>query len=44
MKRFLQAGEIVATHGLKGEIKVLPWADGPEFLLEFDNIYLDGTS
>lgn len=43
MKRFLQAGEIVATHGLKGEVKILPWADGPEFLLEFDHIYLDGA-
>lgn len=43
MEQFLEAGQIVATHGVRGELKVLPWADGPEFLLEFDHIYLDGT-
>lgn len=40
MKQFLQAGEIVATHGLRGEVKILPWADDPEFLLEFDRLYV----
>lgn len=39
-KQFLQAGEIVSTHGIHGEIKILPWADSPEFLLKFDKIYL----
>ena len=34
MEQFLEAGQIVATHGVRGELKVLPWADGPEFLLE----------
>ena len=43
MEQFLEAGQIVATHGVRGELKVLPWADGPEFLLEFDHIYLDGA-
>lgn len=43
MERYLEAGKIVATHGVHGEIKVLPWADGPEFLLEFPHIYIDGT-
>lgn len=42
MERYLEAGLIVATHGVRGEIKILPWADGPEFLLEFDNIYVNG--
>lgn len=42
MERYLEAGLIVATHGVRGEIKVLPWADGPEFLLEFDHIYVNG--
>jgi len=44
MERYLEAGLIVATHGVRGEIKVLPWADGPEFLLEFDHIYVNGKS
>ncbi len=40
---FLQSGEIVTTHGVRGEMKVLPWADGPEFLLDFDRVRIDGT-
>ena len=27
---------------MQGEVKILPWADGPEFLLQFDTFYLDG--
>lgn len=41
-ERFLDAGEIVNTHGIRGEVKILPWADGPEFLTEFDILYIDG--
>ncbi len=33
---FVEAGEIVNTHGLAGELKVLPWLDGPEDLCGFD--------
>ena len=43
MKRsYLEAGKIVSTHGVRGEVKVLPWADGPEFLLPFKTFYLQG--
>ncbi len=42
--RFLDAGEIVGTHGIRGEVKILPWADGPEFLQEFQTLYLDGEA
>ena len=41
-QRFLEAGEIVNTHGVRGEVKILPWGDGPEFLCGFDTVYLDG--
>ena len=41
--QFLEAGEIVTTHGVRGEMKVLPWADGPEFLLDFKRVRIDGT-
>lgn len=41
--RFLEAGKIVSTHGIQGEVKILPWADGPEFLLDFDTFYIDGA-
>ena len=40
--QYLQAGEIVTTHGVKGELKVLPWADGPDFLLEFKRVRING--
>lgn len=40
--RFLEVGEIVNTHGVKGEVKIMPWADSPEFLCQFDTLYLDG--
>ena len=39
---FLEAGEIVSTHGVRGEMKVLPWSDGPDFLLDFDRVRIDG--
>ena len=40
---FLEAGEIVTTHGVRGEVKVLPWADGPEFLLGFKRVRIGNT-
>lgn len=40
--QFLEAGEIVSTHGVKGEIKVYPWSDGPEFLSAFKRVRIDG--
>jgi 16S rRNA processing protein RimM len=42
-EKFLQAGEIVNTHGVQGEVKIVPWCDSPEFLADFDTIYLDKT-
>ena len=38
--QFLEAGEIVTTHGVRGEVKVLPWADSPEFLLDFKRVLI----
>lgn len=40
--RFLEAGEIVNTHGVRGEVKIMPWCDSPQFLCQFDTLYLDG--
>jgi len=40
-KKFLECGKIVSTHGLRGEVKVLPWCDGPETLCSFATLYLD---
>ena len=41
---FIQAGEIVTTHGVRGEVKVLPWSDGPDFLCEFERIRIEGKT
>ena len=40
--QFVEAGEIVTTHGLRGEMKVLPWVDSPEILCEFDRVRISG--
>ena len=40
---FLEAGEIVSTHGVHGEMKLLPWADGPDFLLDFKRVRIGDT-
>ena len=39
VKKYLEAGKIVSVFGIKGEIKVQPWCDGPEFLCGFDTLY-----
>ena len=41
-KSFIDAGEIVTTHGIRGEAKVLTWLDAPEMLCEFDRCRIDG--
>ena len=40
--RFLEAGKIVNTHGISGEVKIQPWADEPDFLRGFTRLYIDG--
>ena len=39
---FIEAGEIVNVHGLRGEVKVLCWLDDPEMLCEFDRCRING--
>ena len=41
--QFLEAGEIVTTHGVRGEMKILPWSDGPEFLTTFRRVRISGN-
>ena len=40
--QYIEAGEIVTTHGVKGEVKVLTWLDDPEMLCDFDRCRIDG--
>ena len=43
MKEFLDCGRIVNTHGIRGEVRIVPWADSPDFLCQFSTLYLDGA-
>lgn len=43
MNEFLDCGQIVNTHGIHGEVRIVPWADSPEFLRGFSTLYTDGT-
>ena len=42
-KRFLEAGQIVNTHGVRGEVRIQPWADEAAFLTRFRRFYIDGA-
>lgn len=39
VKQFLEAGKIVGTHGIGGELRVDPWCDSAEFLKRFHTLY-----
>lgn len=41
---FIPVGQIVNAHGIRGEVKVNPHGFDPEFLTEFDTLYLDGQA
>lgn len=41
---FLESGQIVNTHGIRGEVKIVPWADSPDFLCRFSTLYIDGKA
>lgn len=42
MKQYLEAGVIATTHGVRGEMKLNPWSDSPDFLKKFSRVYIDG--
>lgn len=44
MKQFLETGKIVNTHGIRGEVKIQPWSNSPDFLTDFKTIYIDGQA
>lgn len=41
-KQFLEAGKIVRTHGVRGELVLECWADSPEFVAQAGRLYFDG--
>ncbi len=40
-KQFLEAGRIVNTHGVRGEVRIEPWCDSAEFLCGFEKLYIN---
>ena len=39
--RFIEAGRIVNTHGVRGEVKIEVWLDSADFLKSFKTLYID---
>lgn len=40
MENLLEIGKIVNTHGLRGEVKVVPWTDSPEVFDDLSYVYI----
>ena len=40
----IKVGRIVNAHGIRGEVKIEPWADDAAFLTRFRRFYLDGKA
>ena len=43
MKEYVEAGRIVNTHGVNGEVKIEVWLDSPEYFRSFKRLYLNGA-
>lgn len=41
VKKFLEGGKIVGTHGVRGEMRVECWCDSPQVLAKFKTLYFD---
>lgn len=41
MKQYLEIAKIVATQGIRGEVRCQYYCDAPEVLCEFDELYFD---
>lgn len=39
--RFLEAGQVVSTHGVRGELRVQPWCDSAQVLCKLKTLYWD---
>ena len=39
MQKYLEAGKVVTTHGVRGEMKLELWCDGVDFLKKAGRLY-----
>ncbi len=42
-QQYIETGKITGTHGIRGEMRVQPWCDTPEDLLQYKTLYLNTT-
>ena len=42
MKEYVEAGRIINTHGVTGEVKIEVWLDSPDYFRRFKRLYLNG--
>lgn len=40
---FIEAGRIVNTHGIAGEVKIEVWLDSARFMRKFKRLFIDGA-
>ena len=43
MKQYVEAGRIVNTHGINGEVKIEVWLDSPAFFKTFKRLFINGA-
>lgn len=41
-KKLIECGKIVSTQGIRGEVRIQPWCDSPDFLLQFKAFFILG--
>ena len=39
IRSYLELGQIVSTHGVRGEVKINPWCDDPSFAKRFGTVF-----
>ncbi len=42
-QQYIEAGKIVNTHGVAGEVKIEVWLDSPQFLRRFPRVFVSGA-
>lgn len=42
-QQYIEAGRIVNTHGVAGEVKIEVWLDSPQFMKKCGRIFVDGA-
>lgn len=42
-QKYIEAGRIINTHGVAGEVKIEVWLDSPQFMKKCGRLYIDGA-